>query len=147
VDAATSVRTTHKQLRAASLLGASTSALLLVSVGVRLIQDIPLFRAVGPLSDPVVAALLTVEIFPLIAGAFLGVAAGLIAALSWADRLPTHALPRVVFGLVLVGGLLLGTRAYPPAQQVGWAIAVLSAASLVAYFQIHPRPRGPDQRR
>jgi hypothetical protein len=117
------------------LLAAATAALLLISVALRLVQDVPFFRSLGPISDPVAAALITVEAVPLGIGVLLGVAAGVIAWLGWTRRFQNLAAISIVFGLVLAGGLFLGVRGYTPAEQVGWALVVLSAATLVAYLR------------
>jgi hypothetical protein len=126
--------------RLSSALAAVTAALLLISVALRLVQDIPFFRAAGPLTDPVVAALVIVEAGPLGAGAFLGLAAALLAWLGWTGRVRSGSAVGIVFGLELTGGLFLGIRGYTPAQQVGWALVLLSAATLITYFWVHKSP-------
>jgi ABC-type Mn2+/Zn2+ transport system permease subunit len=111
-----------------------------MSVVLRLIQDIPFFQAAGPLTDPVTAALVTVEAAPLVAGAFLGLAAGLLAWLGWTGRVRSGTAVGIVFSLVFAGGLFLGLRGYPPAQQVGWALVLLSAATLITFFRFSNPP-------
>lgn len=120
-----------------SVLAGATAGLLLVSVTLRIVQDVPFFRAVGALSDPVAAALVVVETFPIGAGALLGLGAAVIAWLSWTNKLRNRTAVGIVFGLVLAGGLILGARSYPPAQQVGWALVLLSIATLLAFFRLH----------
>lgn len=123
-----------------SVLAGATAGLLLVSVTLRLVQDVPFFRTAGPLSDPVVAALVVVEAFPIGAGALLGLGAALIAWLSWTNKLRNRTAVGIVFGLVLAGGLLLGARSYAPAEQVGWALVLLSTATLLAFFRFQKPP-------
>jgi hypothetical protein len=117
-----------------SVLSGAAAALLLISATLRLVQDVPFFQAAGPLSDPVAAALVMVEAVPIGAGLLLGLGATLIAWLTWTNKLRSGTSIGIVFGLVLVGGLLLAVRGYPPAEQVGWALVLLSAATLLAFF-------------
>jgi hypothetical protein len=124
-----------------SVLSGAAGALLLISAMLRLVQDVPFFQAAGPLSDPVAAALVVVEAVPIGAGLLLGLCAVLIAWLTWTNKLRNGTAIGIVFALVLVGGLLLAVRGYPPAEQVGWALVFLSAATLVAYFWVREPTR------
>jgi hypothetical protein len=115
----------------ASLLSALTGCLLLVSVGVRLFQDIPLFREAG--TDPLAASLVATEIVPLTIGALLGLSAVLMAWLSWTGRVQSRIPSAIVFGAILLVGLFLAIRSY--SQAVGWMLVVLSVATLAALLR------------
>src|ERR1700730_1854943 len=119
-----------------SVLSGAAAVLLLISATLRFVQDVSFFQAAGPLSDPVAAALVVVEAVPIGAGLLLGLGAALIAWLTWTHKLRNGTVIGIVFALVFVGGLLLAVRGYPPAEQVGWGLVVLSAATLVAYFWV-----------
>jgi len=116
------------------LTGWVTAALLLGSVGLRVEQDASLFKGVGSLSDPVVAALLAVEVVPLAIGAALGLAAALITWFNWAKNRPIHKPTVIVFSLVLLGGLFVGMRAVAPEFMVGWLLVLLSGVRIVLEF-------------
>lgn len=116
--------------RTASIPSALTGCLLLVSVGVRLFQDIPLFREAG--LDPLAASLVATEIVPLSIGALLGLTAVLIAWLTWTDRVQSRIPSAIVFGAILLVGLFIAFWSY--AQGVGWMLVVLSVATLAAQF-------------
>jgi hypothetical protein len=120
----------------ASLLSALTGCLLLVSAGVRLLQDIPLFREAG--TDPLAASLVATEIVPLTIGVLLGLSAVLMAWLSWRGRVQSRIPSAIVFGAILLVGLFLAIRSY--SQAVGWMLVVLSVATLAAPLRF----RGPS---
>ena len=126
--------------RARSLIGAVTAGLLIASVGLRLVQDSSLFRDVGPLSDPIVAALIIVEVVPLLTGALLGIAIGLIAWLTWTGRLQTQRPAIVVYCLILLCGLLVVSRASAPGFLIGWVLMVLSGAGLLTQYRFRKPP-------
>jgi hypothetical protein len=117
-------------------LSALTGCLLLVSVGVRLFQDIPLFREAG--TDPLAASLVATEIAPLTIGALLGLSAVLMAWLSWTGRVQSRIPSAIVFGAILLVGLFLAIRSY--SQAVGWMLVVLGVATLAALLRF----RGPS---
>jgi hypothetical protein len=115
--------------KATALFGGLTAGLLLASVGARAYQDSPLFSEAGSLSDPVVAALLAIEVVPLVIGAVLGLAAAWIAWLNWRNRLRTRTSTFIVFGLIALAGLLFAIRAAAPEFLVGWLLVVLSGGA------------------
>jgi hypothetical protein len=120
----------------ASLLSGLTGCLLLVSVGGRLFQDVPLFREAG--TDPFAASLVASEIVPLTTGALLGLSAVLMAWLSWTGRVRSRIPSAIVFAAILLVGLFHVIRSY--AHAVGWMLVVLSVATLVVLLRF----RGPS---
>ncbi|GAC1481217.1 MAG: hypothetical protein PVSMB9_06360 [Candidatus Dormibacteria bacterium] len=116
--------------RTPCILSALTGCLLVATVGMRLVQDIPLFRAAG--TDPLAASLVAAEIVPLGVGALLGLSAVVVAWLSLDGKLQSSTPPAIVFGAIMLVGLFLAFRRY--AEPVGWTFVVLSLATLVAQF-------------
>lgn len=111
----------------AALLSMLTGGVLLASVGVRSLQDLPLIRAVG--NDPFAVALLVTEAVPLGIAAVLGVAAALIAKRNWSGRVGNQMPALIVFGLIVLFGLFLAIRTY--VEVVGWILVLLSGAALI----------------
>ena len=126
--------------RASALIGAVTAGLLIASVGLRLVQDSSLFREVGPLSDPIAAALIMVEVVPLLTGALLGIAIGLIASFTWTGQLQTRRPAIVVYCLIFICGLLVVLRATAPGFLIGWVLIVLSGAGLLSQHRFRKPP-------
>jgi len=114
-----------------ALLSGATALVLLTAVGIRLYQDGSLLRNVGPLSDPLIAAVFFLEAIPLAIGAILGLACAVIAWLSWSGRLRTTAPTLIVFGVTVLAGFVLAARATAPASTLGWVLIVLGSVTIV----------------
>ena len=117
--------------KTASLLSVTTAGLLLGGVAVRAIQDRVLLASAG--SDPFTAALLAVEVVALSIASALGLASIYVGRMTWIGRMQPRPLVAVLFGIILLGGLLVA-RGGGAATILGGLIVLSSGATLVLQF-------------
>jgi len=133
--------------RITALLSGLTAGVLLASAGVRMVQDIPLLQLAA--RDSLYAALFASEVMVIVVAVVLGLAAAFIAGRGWTGKIEMMMPSVIVSGLILIGGVLAATYAYPPAKQVGWILVVLSGATLCVQAigrRPHPPPAKPTAR-
>ena len=92
--------------------------------------------------DPLAQALLGIELTLLAIGVLLGGGAILVASLTATGKLHSRRPAEAAFGLMLLVGLLMSAHFYSPGREVGVAIVLLSAGTLLAHLraesQEHP---------
>ncbi len=130
-----------------ALLSGLTAGVLLASAAVRVVQDIPLLKLAA--GDALYAAVVASEVMVIVLAVALGLAAAFIAGRSWRRNIEMMIPSVIVSGLILIGGVLAATYAYPPARQAGWILIVLSGATLCAQAlsrRPHLTPAKPNAR-
>jgi hypothetical protein len=130
-----------------ALLTGLTAGVLLASAAVRMVQDIPPLKLAA--GNALYAALVASEVMVIVIAVVLGLAAAFIAGRSWTRNIEMMIPSVIVSCLILIGGVIAATYAYPPARQVGWILIVLSGATLCAHAvrrRPHPTPAKPTAR-
>jgi hypothetical protein len=112
-----------------------------------MVQDIPPLKLAA--GNALYAALVASEVMVIVIAVVLGLAAAFIAGRSWTRNIEMMIPSVIVSCLILIGGVIAATYAYPPARQVGWILIVLSGATLCAHAvrrRPHPTPAKPTAR-